>query len=124
MMTLGNMRGPMLAKTFACLIAGCVLAANTSYAQRKPDRTITCTGLTIDVGLRPNAWALAVIYDAAGGYTCTIDRAGAGHDPMRPCSAGEKCRLVGIYSRKIDTGYSTTYVIDRINSLDTIEERR
>ena len=70
MMTLGNMRenGPMLAKTFACLIAGCILAANTSYAQRQPDRTITCAGLIIDVGLRPNKCALAVIYDAAGGY--------------------------------------------------------
>ena len=98
--------------------AAIVLLATTAQA-KGPDRTITCTGLLIDVGLRPNTWALAVIHDAAGGYTCTVDRAGAGHDPMRPCSAGEQCRLVGIYSRKIDTGYSTTYVINRINSLGT-----
>jgi len=120
-MTLGNMRANSVCGLAMAVIhvVATVLGTTSGYAQ---NRMITCAGLMIDVGLRPKAWALAVIYDAEGGYTCTIDRAGAGHDPMRPCSAGKKCKLTGIYKHKIDTGYSTTYLIDRIMSLDTVEK--
>jgi len=103
------------------LATAAILMVGTALNVHAQNRTITCTGLMVDIGLRPNAWALAVIYDAEGNYTCTIDRGGAGHDPMRPCSAGEKCKLTGDYKRRIETGYSITYVIDRITSLDTVK---
>jgi hypothetical protein len=76
---------------------------------------ITCTGILIDVDLSAGAeWPLAVIYDSSGHYTCTIDRKGSGHDPLRPCSVGEKCRVVGTF-RKI----GQTYSIRTIVSVDT-----
>ena len=37
---------------------------------------------------------------------------------MKPCSMGDMCRLVGTYSRKVDTNY----FIDRIGTIDKIEE--
>jgi len=86
------------------------LAMSTSYAEKA--NTVTCTGPLIDISLRPNA-SLAVIYDTKGGYSCAVDRHGSGHDPLRSCSMGQNCRLVGTYSRKNDT----TYVIDRIRSI-------
>jgi hypothetical protein len=74
-------------------------------ASAEPNRII-CTGTLVDVDLRARAdWPLAVIYDAAGGYACTIERTGSGHDPLRPCSVGEQCRVVGSY-RKIGQTYS------------------
>ena len=110
--------GDHMQRTIAlCLLAGVVIAATPGYAQ-KPDNTVTCTGILIDVAMRPKVWSLAVIYDAAGGYTCMVDRSNSRHDPMRPCSMGDMCHLVGTYSRKIDT----TYVIDRISTIDKVEE--
>ena len=104
--------------TTLCVMGAVVMATMLVHAQT-PDRTITCTGTLIDVAMRSKVWSLAVIYDAAGGYTCTVDRSGSRHDPMRPCSMGDTCRLVGIYSRKIDTNY----FIDRISSVDIVEGR-
>ena len=104
--------------TTLCVMAAVVMATTLVRAQT-PDRTITCTGTLIEVAMRSKVWSLAVIYDAAGGYTCTVDRSGSRHDPMRPCSMGDTCRLVGIYSRKIDTNY----FIDRISSVDIVEGR-
>jgi hypothetical protein len=63
-------------------------------------------------------YTLAVIYAAAGGYTCTEDRSAWRHDPMKPCSMGDMCRLVGTYSRKVDT----SYFIERIATIDKAEE--
>ena len=85
-----------------CVLAAGVMVAASTHAQ-PPDRTITCTGLLIDVAMRPKVYTLAVIYDAAGGYTCTVDRSAWRHDPMKPCSMGDVCRLVGTCSRKVDT---------------------
>jgi hypothetical protein len=75
------------------------------------------TGALIDVWLKKNAeWPLAVIYDAAGNYTCSIDRGHAGHDPLRPCSAGEKCRVTGTY-RILGVGEQKTYSIQTITDI-------
>ncbi|MGA8749023.1 MAG: hypothetical protein WB563_09540 [Pseudolabrys sp.] len=100
-----------------CVLAAVTITATPIRAQ-PPDRTITCTGLLIDVAMRPKVWSLAVIYDAAGGYTCTVDRSASRHDPMKPCSMGDMCHLVGTYSRKVDTNY----FIDRISTIDKPEE--
>jgi hypothetical protein len=89
------------------VMAIAIVLAATAHGETA---TITCSGTLVDVELKPRAWPLAVIDDEAGGYACTIDRAGAGHDPMRPCSAGTKCRIVGTY-RKIGQTYPIQTVI-------------
>src|SRR3974390_3503120 len=97
------MRTMIAASLFAALV--------TSMSHAQKANTVTCKGPLIDISLRPNA-SLAVIYDTKGGYSCAVDRHGSGHDPLRSCSMGQNCRLVGTYSRKNDT----TYVIDNISS--------
>jgi hypothetical protein len=88
-------------------------AAVLMTAAMAADR-VTCTGTLVDVDTRPGAkWPLAVIYDVTGQYTCTIDRSWSGHDPLRPCSVGEKCRVVGTF-RKV----GQTYTIQTILSVD------
>ena len=96
----------MLLCSVALLVAGPVYAAPQ----------IACTGTLIDVDLRPRAlWPLAVIYDEAGNYACTIDRGNSGHEPLKPCSMGEKCRVEGTY-RKI----GATCSIQIITSIDRV----
>jgi hypothetical protein len=92
-----------MAKLLIGAIAATLLAIGPATAEPK---AVTCTGTLIDVQISPKAlWPLAVIYDASGNYTCTIDRGSAEHDPMRPCNVGEKCRVVGTY-RMIGATYS------------------
>ena len=102
------MRTMIAASLFAALV--------TSMSHAQKANTVTCTGPLIDISLRPNA-SLAVIYDTKGGYSCAVDRHGSGHDPLRSCSMGQNCRLVGTYSRKNDT----TYVIDHISSVEAVQ---
>ena len=81
------------------------------------ERTITmsCTGTLIDVWLKSNdEWPLAVIH--GDGYTCTIDRTGSRHDPLRFCNVNEKCRVTGDY--QIVNRDPLTY---RLRSIDNIE---
>jgi len=88
-----------------------------SFPARAQSNRITCTGTLVDVWLRANAgWPLGVIYDADGHYACAIDRSGAGHEPLKPCSFGEKCRVVGVF-RKV----GETYWIRTIVSVDRAE---
>jgi hypothetical protein len=92
-----------------------LIASHPALAQKN---NITCTGILIDIDLKPRAdFPLAVIYDATGGYTCLIDRSGSGHDPLRPCEAGRKCRVVGAFSRKV----GQTYTIRTLVSVDQVE---
>jgi hypothetical protein len=84
---------------------------------------VICTGVLINVYVKPHInaqhdWPLAIIYDVSGDYTCTIDRSGSGHDPLQPCSAGEKCRVVGTFERKIKGEYAKTYLINTLISVD------
>jgi hypothetical protein len=98
---------------------------SSTYAQKAAGR-ITCTGTLIDVWLTPKgSWPLAVIYDAAGRYTCSISREGAGHDPLKPCSAGERCQINGSY-RKLgyETLDSVTYSIQKIDSIERLDDQR
>ncbi|WP_141934682.1 hypothetical protein [Bradyrhizobium sp. UNPA324] len=99
------------------IVGAVIFVALTDYPARAQKNVITCTGTLIDVWLKPKAdWPLAVIYDAAGGYACSIERMGAGHDPLRPCSVGKKCRVVGTY-RKLGVGEQPTYSIQTITDL-------
>jgi hypothetical protein len=82
-------------------------------AVAQSDESITCTGKLINIQTRAKGWPLAVIYDADAGRTCTVDRAEAEQDPMKPCSAGEKCRISGTYHR-----VGNTYSIHTIISVD------
>jgi hypothetical protein len=92
------------------LVAVALLFVVSGIAMARGNR-ITCTGTLVDVATRSGAdWPLAVIYDASGHYTCTIDRTGSGHDPLRPCSAGEKCRVVGTF-RKVGQTYSIRTIL-------------
>jgi hypothetical protein len=79
----------------------------------QPNEIITCTGTLVDIQTRAVGWPLAVIYDASSRRTCMVDRAGAEHDPMKPCHVGETCRISGSYRR-----VGNTYSIQTITSVD------
>jgi hypothetical protein len=74
---------------------------------------ITCTGKLSETAI------LAVVVDPAG-YTCTVDLRGARHDPMRPCSVGDVCRLTGRGHRAGTAG--KTYAIDEIIAVDPAQQ--
>jgi hypothetical protein len=95
------------------------------YAQATGDR-VTCTGTLIDVWIRPKgSWPLAVIYDAANKLTCSINRGGSGHDPLKPCDSGERCRVTGSY-RKFGSEAlgSVTYSIQKIETVERINAQQ
>jgi hypothetical protein len=101
------------------LMAAAAVVALMTCSASAQDKTVTCTGALVDVWIKRNAeWPLAVIYDANGKYTCSIDRSGSGHDPLRPCVAGEKCRVTGTY-RVRGIGEQKTYSIQMITALGT-----
>jgi hypothetical protein len=100
--------------TVGLMFSFLAIVVNTGHAQKA--NTVTCTGPLIDLSLRPIA-SLTVIYDIEGGHACVLTKR-TGQDPQRPCSPGHTCRIEGTYSRKSDT----TYVMDRITSIDAIEE--
>jgi hypothetical protein len=102
----------------ACFPASAQNNRDSLYAGR-----VTCTGVLIDAYVKPHInaqrdWPLAIIYDAGGNYTCVIDRSGMRHDPLRSCHAGEKCRVVGLYERRIKSQYAETYLIGSMISID------
>jgi hypothetical protein len=80
-----------------------------AFAQQS-DESVTCTGKLMDIQTRTKGWPLAVVYDADARRTCTIDRAEAEEDPMKPCSAGERCRVSGTY-RRVGNTYSILTII-------------
>ena len=98
------MRQPTTALGSLLLIG--LLAAPAGAAE-----VVTCTGKLSETP------RLAVVVDPAG-YTCTVDLRGAGHDPMRPCSVGDICRLTGRGHRSGSTG--KTYAIDEIIDVDPV----
>ena len=108
-MTLGDMR-------IASAAVGIFLLAPLSIpATGQPDR-ITCTGILTEAETRTSAWPLRIIHDAVGHYMCTIDRAASGHDPLKPCSVGDKCRVIGTFHK-----VGQTYSIEKIISVDRAE---
>jgi hypothetical protein len=103
------------------ILTGAAMMMMATAAHAETPKTITCTGTLIDVWLKPKAeWPLAVIYDAAGGYACTVDRTGSGHDPLRSCSVGEKCRITGTY-RTPGIGEPKTYSIHNVRKIEYAE---
>jgi len=90
-----------------------MLLALSHGAFAQSDESVTCTGKLIDIQARTIGRPLAVIYDADARRTCTIDRAEAEQDPIKPCSAGERCRVSGTYRR-----VGNTYSIHTIISVD------
>ena len=94
-------------KCLAFAVAALLLLSGSAFAAQNRDLNRPL----IDVQLSPEAaWALAVIHDAASNRTCTVERAGAGHDPMRPCNVGEKCQVVGTF-RMIGATYSIQTIV-------------
>jgi hypothetical protein len=110
----------VVAKLSAPLMIILSLSGFTASAQ---GNRVTCIGVLLNVYVKPHInaqrdWPLAIIYDESGGYACTIDRSGSGHDPLRPCNAGEKCRVVGTYERKVKGDYAQTYLIGTLISVE------
>jgi hypothetical protein len=90
----------------------------------RAENTVTCTGVLIDFDIDPKAdFPMAIIYDSRGDFACLIDRGRAGHDPLRPCGSGEKCRIVATFSRKLAqtfAGTPRTYLIRTLISVDHV----
>ena len=94
----------------------CALASPTlligslnSAAKAGPDQ-VTCTGILTEAETRTSAWPLGVILDTNGHYFCTVDRSVSGHDLLKACSLGEKCRVIGTF-QKIGHTYSILRII-------------
>jgi hypothetical protein len=96
----------MMRAVFPYLTTAVLLALPAQAAE-----VITCTGKLSETAI------LAVVVDPAG-HTCTVSLRGAGHDPMRPCSVGDVCRLTGRGHRAGTTG--KTYSIDDIIDVDPV----
>jgi hypothetical protein len=106
----------MCYRAIALTLVSFVFLNSAAPAQVVGDH-VTCTGTLIDVWLKPKgSWPLAVIYDADKQLTCAINREGSGHDPLKPCGAGEQCRVTGSY-RKLGQG-NVTYAIQRIETVE------
>jgi hypothetical protein len=54
--------------------------------------------MLVDFPTNPRASFPTAVNYAQGGFGRLIDRGQAGHDPLRPCAAGQGCRLVGTYT--------------------------
>jgi hypothetical protein len=98
----------MLRSLIVAIAAGLLIPASYPLYAQVSGNHVTCSGTLIDVWLKPkDAWPLAVIYDERGKYTCAIDRGNAGHDPLQPCAAGDRCpqarRLCGERSYLLNT---------------------
>ena len=104
-MDLSNMR----ATKICALVPTLFLVPLDVRAAAEPDR-ITCTGILTEAETRTSAWPLGVIQDIGGHYICTIDRTVSGRDLMKPCSVGQKCRVIGTF-RKVRQTYSIQTII-------------
>ena len=73
---------------------------------------VTCTGVLV-VGENEE-----LIVDAD--RTCSVSTRGSGHDPLKPCTLGQQCRVTGTYSRKIDQFDRTLYVVRTLKTVDAV----
>jgi hypothetical protein len=95
-------------KSAHALLFAALLASPAQAAE-----VITCTGKLSETA------TLAVIADPSG-HTCSVDLRGSGHDPMRPCSVRDICRLTGHGHHTGSTG--RTYAIDEIIDVDIVSQ--
>jgi hypothetical protein len=109
-MTLANMR------VISIAIGLTVALAVLSIPATAQSNRITCTGVLTEAETRSSAWPLGIIHDVGGHYICTIDRAASGHDALKPCSVGDKCRVIGTFHK-----VGPTYSIQTIISVDRTE---
>jgi len=90
----------------------------TKSLNNADNNSIVCDGILVDVWLSSKAmWPLATIQDSQGGYVCTFNRGRAGHEPLKACTAGQRCRLVGHIKNKI----YDTYVLDNFTDASSPE---
>src|ERR1700751_1041950 len=98
------------------IVTSMMLVGLSPGAFAQSDESVTCTGKLMDIQTRSKGLPLAVVYDADARRTCTIDRADAEQDPMKPWSVGEICRVNGTYRR-----VGNTYSILTIISVDRLD---
>ena len=79
--------------------------------------SITCTGVLTDMEM-PCGDPLGTVFDDSGNFSCAVDRCGSGHDPLRPCKAGQRCQVsgTGTYVAK-----SKTYYIRWLTQVDKVK---
>ena len=91
------------------LLTASILTLLASLSALAQSTHVTCDGVLVEVDMVPNAdFPMAVIYDTSGDTprTCVFDLGRAGHWPLRGrCTAGDRCKLSGTYSKKIGNTY-------------------
>lgn len=92
------------------LIILALLIGSPNLEARAESNQVTCTGILTEAETRTSAWPLGVIQDMKGHYFCTIDRSVPGHDLIKACSLGDKCRVIGTF-QKVGFTYSILRVI-------------
>jgi hypothetical protein len=94
----------------SALIVPALLIDALSWGAKAESDAVTCTGILTEAETRTSAWPLGVIQDTNGYYFCTIDRTASGHDLLKACSLGDKCRVIGTF-QKVGPTYSIVRVI-------------
>jgi len=99
-------------KSLVFIATGAALCLATGFhpALAQKARTVTCTGILIEVDMNPRAdFPMAVVYDntdLGAPHACVLDLGHAGHWPPKGAgSVGEKCLLSGPYFKKIGNTY-------------------
>jgi len=103
-------------RIICALIVPALLIDSLGLGAKAETDQVTCTGILTEAETRTSAWPLGVIQDTDGHYFCTIDRSASGHDLLKACSLGGKCRVIGTFHK---TG--ATYSILRILSAGRVE---
>src|SRR4051794_32068250 len=84
------------------------------------DAEIHCTGVLIDVWQSKKAkWPMAVIADEDSPNVCVIDRAGSGHDPLKPCTAGDRCHVDGT-GRRVGPAETRTFEVRPLSNVERV----
>ena len=99
----------------SALIVPALLIASLSWGAKAESDAVTCTGILTETETRTSAWPLRVIQDTSGHYFCTIDRTASGHDLLKACSLGDKCRVIGTF-QKVGHTYSILRVVSVVRA--------
>jgi len=77
---------------------------------------ITCSGALVNINQPHGDPPLGIVFDDSGEFSCSVDRRGAKHDPLKSCIAGYRCRISGSY-----VANGRTYNMDEIKSAGAIK---